>query len=476
MKNWKAENSTRKAAVAGTFYPGEKRDLERELLDLFQNSKKKRLESLPLQAIISPHAGYVFSGKVAASAYNQISENAVYKRVFVLASSHRMHFKGASVYIRGDYETPLGNVKVDKTLGQKLIKSSDIFLDKPEAHLHEHSLEVQLPFLQHKLGNSFQLIPIVLGTNSAADCKLIAEALKPYFVTDNLFVVSTDFSHYPNYDAASKIDYLTANAICENKTEDLRAALERNKSAFVENLSTSLCGWTSVLTLLYLTEGREYKYMQIDYQNSGDAKRYGDKERVVGYWSIVVYDENVPFVITAEEKTELLEKARSSITNYLKTGKKGKAGSPKSDGILKKKTGVFVSVYVNDELRGCIGGFAQDKSLNHLLHQMAIAALGDRRFDKVQPEELENMTLEISVLSPLKKITSAEEIELGRHGIFIRKGLNTGTFLPQVADKTGWNRAEFLGRCSRDKAGLGWEGWKTAELFTYEAIIIKEET
>ncbi len=476
MKLWKAENRNRKAAVAGKFYPGTKQELEKELVTLFEADKKKANCALPLQALISPHAGYIFSGEVAASAYSQIPDKANYKRVFVLASSHQFHFRGASVYSLGNYETPLGEIIVDKNLGEKLTKSFDIFVDKPEAHTNEHSLEVQLPFLQHKLGNKFKLVPIILGTNRADDCKKLAKALTPYFTNENLFVISTDFSHYPSYDSANKLDFITANSICRNKPEQLLSTLENNAASLVDNLSTSLCGWTSVLTLLYLTENKAYQYSQIDYQNSGDAKIYGDKKQVVGYSAIAVFDENIPFVISDAEKAEILKVARDSITNYIKTGKKGKPLPPALGGVLNTKTGAFVSVYVKGKLRGCIGAFAQDKSLNKLVHEMATSAVCDKRFTAVTLEEIENMTLEVSVLSPLKKIQSADEIELGHHGIYIRNGLNTGTFLPQVANKTGWNVNEFLGHCSRDKAGLGWEGWKTAELFTYEAIIIKEET
>ncbi|MCY1720803.1 AmmeMemoRadiSam system protein B [Prolixibacteraceae bacterium Z1-6] len=473
MKLWNSKDTKREAAVAGRFYPGTKQELENKLRALFDSASKKVENKLALQALISPHAGYVFSGNVAASAFNQIPESANFKRVFVLASSHQFHFNGASVYTLGNYETPLGEIKVTRKLGQKLMESSAIFKDKPEAHLHEHSLEVQLPFLQYKLGNNFKLVPIILGTGSSADCKKLAEALSPYFTPENLFVISTDFSHYPSYDDAKKIDFITANSICQNKPETLLAALKNNAKLTVDNLSTSLCGWTSVLTLLYLTEDKNYQFTQINYQNSGDTKMYGDKSQVVGYWAIAVFDENIPFIISEKEQAEILEIARNSITNYLIPGKKDKLHS-KPGGILNTKTGAFVSVYIKGELRGCIGGFAQEKTLKKLIKQMAVSSVCDRRFKPVKPEELENMTLEISVLSPLKRIKSATEIELGRHGIYIRKGLNTGTYLPQVAEKTGWTVTEFLGRCSRDKAGLGWEGWKTAELFTYEAVIIKE--
>ena len=140
--------------------------------------------------------------------------------------------------------------------------------------------------------------------------------------------------------------------------------------------------------------------------------------------------------------------------------------------MLSMIAGAFVSIYINNELRGCIGEFARAKSLIEVVQEMAVSASRDRRFKPVQKDELDKMKLEISVLSPLKKIKSINEIEPGKHGIYIKKGMFSGTFLPQVATKTGWNVEELLGRCSRDKAGLGWEGWKTADVFVYEAQIV----
>jgi AmmeMemoRadiSam system protein A len=290
-----------------------------------------------------------------------------------------------------------------------------------------------------------------------------------------LFVISTDFSHYPGYNAASKADKKTADAICSNQPKQLQATLNENKKGGIENLSTSLCGWTSVLSLLNITKNSDCHFEKINYQNSGDSKIYGDKTRVVGYWAIAVYKAAVLFKVTETERDEIIEKARHSIKTYLETGKAGKLLNPKfTTGILNDCTGVFVSVYIKDELRGCIGAFAQEKTLNELVQEMAVSAARDRRFKSVELDELKNIKLEISVLSPLKKVESINEIELGKHGIFIRQGLNTGTFLPQVADKTDWNIDQFLGHCSRDKAGIGWTGWKNAELFTFEVIILKD--
>jgi MEMO1 family protein len=478
MKDWPSKDKTREAQFAGQFYPGNKNALNQQLDELFEQAgilTKISPRSQLLQALIVPHAGYVFSGLVAASAYNQIPENAAYKRVFVLASSHRYSFNGAAVFCTGNYKTPLGEVKVDTQLSNELLNSSEFFTEFNDAHENEHSLEVQLPFLQHKLGNNFLLVPIILGTHEPEICKKIAQKLNPWFTEENLWVISSDFSHYPEYENACKVDELTATAICINKQEKLQTVLKENKKFQISNLATSLCGWTSVLTLLNITENREYTYEKIFYQNSGDAKDYGSKNRVVGYWAIAVYRQSNTFIITKEERKELLGKARNSISIFVKTGSKGKPVPPSSSsGILNEILGAFVSVYVNGKLRGCIGGFAQEKTLNDLVQQMAVSASCDRRFTAVKPEELKNMELEISVLSPLKKIDSVNEIELGKHGIYIKKNINSGTFLPQVATKTGWTLEEFLGHCSRDKAGIGWDGWKTADIYTYEAIIFRE--
>ena len=476
MNSLQSKNTIREPAFAGQFYPGTKSELNSQLTELFRESQEKQVNE-NLRAIISPHAGYMFSGGVAASAFNQIPPGAMYKRVFVLASSHSFHFSGAAIYASGNYRTPLGNIKVDTGLAKKLIQSSEIFQDKPEAHDNEHSLEVQLPFLQQKLKSEFLLVPIILGTNKTEEVKQIAEKLSPFFTKENLFVISTDFSHYPKFKDAQQVDNATAESICKNNPSTLLETLEENKQKRIENLATSLCGWTSVLTLLYLTENKNFNFKKLEYRNSGHAKTYGDKHRVVGYWAIAVTDnEEDEFHLTKEEQKELLQKARNAIETNLKTGKRGSILPPDSNGIINSSAGAFVSVYVKDQLRGCIGSFAhEEKLLNEVVQNNAVSATKDIRFDPVILDETDDMELEISVLSPMKKIDSIDEIELGKHGIYIKKGVQQGTFLPQVADKTGWNLTEFLGHCARDKAGLGWEGWKNAEIFVYEAFVFREK-
>ncbi len=476
MKNWPLQNITREAQFAGQFYPEEKSELELVLKQYFSEAKiegKTDLTELVPRVLIVPHAGYIFSGKVAASAYFHIPENSNFKRVIVIASSHHYSFNGAAVYKAGNYETPLGKINVDFDFVDELLNASPLFQQHDEAHIYEHSLEVQLPFLQHRLRSNFSLVPIILGTNRLETCQEIAKVLKKWFTPENLFIISTDFSHYVNYNQAIKIDEITADAICSNKPDYLFQVLKENKELDVPNLATSLCGWTSVFTLLYLTENESLTYEKIHYMNSGDSSAYSNKNKVVGYWAISVYEKNNGFRISKEEKREILEKARTSIETYVKTEKRNNIIPAITSGILLEKSGVFVSVYINGKLRGCVGGFAQDKTLNEMIQKMAVSASCDRRFDAIQPDELEDMELEISVLSPLKKISSVDDIILGKHGIYIRNGIHSGTFLPQVATKTGWSLDQFLGHCSRDKAGLGWDGWKKAELFTYDALIFR---
>lgn len=492
MQNSYRDSETRDAVVAGQFYPGRSDELSAELIKLFSEAEDKKCKGDVL-AIISPHAGYVFSGGVAASSFNQINPRKKYKNIFVIGSSHRIAFDGASIYNKGNYETPLGIVDVDIKVANNLINKHGCFKFRADAHSYEHSLEVQLPFLQHIMETEFTIVPIVVATQYPETCKQIAKALKPYFNSDNLFVISTDFSHYPSYEEANKVDKLTADAIISGKPNMLLSALKNNEKLKVSNLATSLCGWTSVLVLMYITDkSDEVKYYSVEYKNSGDAQYYGDKSRVVGYYSIAVTkkaESALPensgkkenpkkkdFKLTDTDKKILLDIARSTVEDYVNKRSVPKINPKGFSENLLTSTGAFVTLHKHGKLRGCIGRFEPDLQLYKVVQDMAIsAATRDYRFSPVKPDELDDIDIEISVLTPLKKIDSADEIVLGKHGIYIKTGYSSGTFLPQVAKQTGWDLEEFLGHCSRDKAGIGWEGWKEADLYTYEALIFSEK-
>jgi hypothetical protein len=242
-----SERIDRQPAVAGSFYPANQEELNATLKQLFTNAVPSK-DIQNVIAVISPHAGYVFSGEVAASSFNQIDPTKEYENIFVLGSSHYIAFEGASIYSQGNFITPLGTVKVNTELADQLVKNNSIFSNRADAHAREHSLEVQLPFLQYRLKKDFKIVPIILGTQSPQTCKRIAEALRPYLNTKNLFVISTDFSHYPSYADANKVDKATADAILTNLPENLIRSMASYEQKGISNLATCLCGWTSVLT------------------------------------------------------------------------------------------------------------------------------------------------------------------------------------------------------------------------------------
>jgi len=468
----------RNAIAAGSYYPANKDQLAL-LLDQCLAQGASRKVSGDVLAVLVPHAGYIFSGSVAASSFNQIPKEMKFDNIFVVGSSHHVLFDGASIYNQGHYITPLGTVPVNLDLANDLIKAHDCFDYYPGAHAKEHSIEVQLPFLQHHLAHNFQIVPIVIGTQDIQRCRDIAKALLPYFNPNNLFVISTDFSHYPSYEDAVKVDKKTASAVLANAPEELIRTLQANARENVPGLLTSMCGWSSVLSLLYMTEHRkDITVLHMDYRNSGDTE-YGDKSRVVGYHSICftqATEEPSGFHLDEKDKQELLKIARSTIEEYLLHQRAPEFNTGDYSTNLLSPAGAFVTLQKNDALRGCIGQFKPDQPLYKVVRNMSISSsTRDYRFPPVTPDELPDIHIEISVLSPMKKIESIDEIVLGKHGIYVVQGSRSGTFLPQVATQTGWDLESFLGHCAKDKAGIGWDGWKDADIYVYEAFVFGEK-
>ncbi len=477
----------RQPVVAGQFYPADPNELKNDLQKYFSSAVQSK--NIPnVAAVIVPHAGYVFSAEVAASGFNQIDTEKEYENIFILAISHRIAFYGASVYTQGDYITPLGKAKVNIELGEKLVKENGLFSSRTDAHLYEHSLEVQLPFLQYKLKKDFKIVPIVLGSNSPEVCEKIAGTLKPYFNSKNLFVISTDFSHYPEYKNAVEVDKATAEAVLSNSPDKLIETIKNYENKNIPELATCMCGEAAVLTLLYMSENNPaVKTEFIQYKNSGDSQ-YGEKNKVVGYNAIVfslmesksmskiMSKSKNEFQLNDNEKKELLTIARNTVKEYVTSRKVPATDESKLTENIKTKCGAFVTLHEDGDLRGCIGRFDASEPLYKVIQQMAVSSsTEDYRFSPVRPDEVDKLEIEISVLTPMRKINSIDEIELGRHGIYIKKGLNGGTFLPQVATETGWSKEEFLGHCARDKAGIGWDGWKNADIYVYEALVFSEK-
>ncbi|MDA3893670.1 MAG: AmmeMemoRadiSam system protein B [Salinivirgaceae bacterium] len=466
----------RKPVVSGRFYSADPLELESSLKEYFDKADYPEKTNF-VNAIISPHAGYVYSGEVAASAFAYIDPDFEYENVFVLAPSHQLSFKGASIYNIGNYETPLGEVAVNINLANKLLNQSSTFSFYNEAHKNEHSLEVQLPFLQYWLKKPFKLVPIVIGTQDLSVLKKLSDSLLPYFTNKNLFVISSDFSHFPNYNDAIIADTLISEAILTKDVKAVENAIKKNKKSGIKNLATSACGISGIYTLLYLLEDKpDIQFEKIKYLNSGDS-HFGDHSRVVGYLSFIASTKSYvdEFLLDDTDKEQLLSLARNAISSKLENNQNTELSSDNYSAKLHSNCGVFVSIHKKKELRGCVGRFISDDPLFELVQKMAISsAFYDTRFSPISINDLGDITIEISILSPLKEITNHEEIIIGKHGIYIKQGYKKGTLLPQVAVKNNWSVEEFLGYCSKHKTGIGWDGWKNAELYTYTAQIFKE--
>lgn len=472
MFNPNTDIHTRKPAVAGQFYPSDPDELTDQVKHYFRKySNEKGYQDVV--AVIVPHAGYVFSGEVAASAYAQISPDAHYDHIFLLGPSHHVYLDKASLAKGYDYySTPLGNVKVDTELCQQLIEAtreSQVFTYEERAHDKEHCLEVQLPFLLVRLKKMPPIVPIVIATQRLSSLEQIAKSLKPYMNGKNLFVISSDFSHYPSYEDACKVDKATGDAVMSGKSATFLKALEHNAQLGIDSLATSACGEAAIATLLLMTENDTCIHVHhIKYMNSGDSQ-YGEHDRVVGYHSFVFTRNQEDFCLSENDRKQLKTIAREAIRSVFS----GEHYRPVLlSSVLHSRCGAFVSLYKDGHLRGCIGHFGEDIPLFQIVDSMArAAAFEDPRFPAVTPNEVNDLDIEISVLTPMKRIHSIDEFTLGKEGIYMRKDGHSGTFLPQVADEVNWTKEEFLGHCAQDKAGIGWEGWRSAELYTYKAIV-----
>ncbi|MFZ5802054.1 MAG: AmmeMemoRadiSam system protein B [Candidatus Omnitrophota bacterium] len=474
----------REPAVAGQFYPGSEKELRALVGGLLEKALPPALD-LPVRALVVPHAGYMFSGAVAAHAYKAI-EGKDYDTVILMASSHFVPFSGITVYGSGVFRTPLGDVPVDEALAQKIIASSDRIADRPDAFARDHTIETQLPFLQTVL-KDFKIVPVLFGGEDPALIEIMKNALLPNLTEKTLLVASTDLSHYPSGLDAAQADKVSVDAILTGDILKLREAVASLEKKNIPNAVTFMCGIHAVMTTMEVLHGRERGTIALlKYANSADVS--WDKNRAVGY-AAIAFTGSLPekrpgtaaaapgAVYTESEKKELLGIARNTVEKLIREGKAPEVAS--ADPKLNEPRGVFVTIKKSGELRGCIGRFdAGGKPLCQIVRTMAIAAATeDPRFPAVRPDELRDLHYEISVLSPLEKIPHADGIVAGVHGVQIRQGWKGGVFLPQVATEQGWDRDTFLSMLCAHKAGLAPDCWKDpqTELSVFTAEVFSEE-
>lgn len=446
---------TKDPAVAGTFYPADKKSLQ-ESVGGFLSKAEKVPTNGRLLAIISPHAGYIYSGQVASYGYKQIQGSDI-KNVILIGPSHHSGFKGASVYAKGSFRTPLGEVKINERVAESLLNGTADVKFYPEAFEKEHSLEVQLPFLQTVL-KDFTIVPILIGSPSRQTFEHLISKLTEILDDKTLLIASTDLSHYHDYPTAKEMDGKVIAAIERLSASDTWELLRTGKA--------ELCGGFPVIIVME-TAKRSGANLGVvfRYANSGDVT--GEKDKVVGYASIGLYKS--PY--TEDEKKELLTLARKAITEYVTNGKtlETEIKNPK----FKTDGAVFVTIKENGSLRGCIGHIQAVMPLYQSIIKNAVAACSsDPRFPPMKREELKDMDIEISILSPFVPLKDVKDIQVGKHGLYITKGMQSGLLLPQVATEFGWDRDEFLEHLCV-KAGLPKDAWKDAELYAFTAEILR---
>jgi len=474
------EKIIREPAVIGQFYPTEKKELENQLAQFFKQTKPPSFSSSKrISALIVPHAGYPFSGPVAAFAYQALAENFKdslneEKTIILIGPSHHYPINGIIIDNSDLWKTPLGLVEVDKNLRELLKKQASIFQVDSLPHQFEHSLEVQIPFLQ-KIFPKFKILPLLVNQLNEEELIKASQILAGLANEQTIFIASSDLSHYPSYVKANYADKKVIEAILSGKTENLEKTIQALEKENIPNAFTFLCGQEAVELVMKIAEqvgASEIKLL--NYANSGDSV-FGDKNQVVGYAAIAFLNEEQ--LLSRQDKETLLKIARETVETYIRTGKIPKFSFDTPS--LNQKLGAFVTIKKNGNLRGCIGRFSPtDLPLFQVVAQMALAAATqDLRFAPIKIDELKDLSYEISVLSPLKQIDDWRKIEIGKHGVEIRLGFRSGVFLPQVATENNWDLETFLSMLCLEKMGLAATCYqeKNAQIYIFTAQVFGEE-
>lgn len=487
------------AQVAGRFYPGDPGELNEMIRGYLDRAggRHPRVEG-DLIGLFVPHAGYPYSGPVAAHAFVQL-EGRSYRRVVVLGPAHGHGHRVPALLDASAYRTPLGTIPIDRAGVEKLAATGAARVDR-DAFVREHALEVELPFLQVALGE-FELVPVMLGAFDPEAAKKLADALLEVFpARDTLYVASTDMSHDYPYPVAVAMDENALRYVKELDTAGLVAAygayrragrdIQVGDDGRPEPDCAQLCGMGPVVTLMEIAGRCDGAAVTVlDRRNSGDI--VGDKQgRIVGYFSgVVASPQGRPEAkkttgsdgggyLDEAEKKELLAIARKTLEAYLGDG--AKPDFEPEHAKLKEPGAAFVTLKKHGQLRGCIGYMEPAEPLWRMIRDRAVdAAVHDSRFRPVKASELSDLTIEISVLTPRVKVKEPlEEIQIGRDGVWLQVGMHRGVFLPQVPVEQGWTTVEeYLDHLCR-KAHIHRRGcWKSdqADIQRFTALVFSEE-
>ena len=463
-----SEPQIRQPAIAGTFYPSEasalRNAVQHDLNDAVNNLDMASIRSRSTpKVLVAPHAGLIYSGVVAARAYAHVlHEQEKIKRVVLLGPCHRVAVRGMALSSADAFRTPLGDVPLDRETCATLSKLS--FVETfDQTHAQEHSLEIHLPFLQTILTN-FQLVPIVVGT---ATPDQVAQALDLVWGgPETLIVISTDLSHFLDYDSCNKLDRQTTEAI---EQLDINAIGD-----------DQACGRYPLKGILKLAKANEMTIKTVDVRNSGDTA--GTKDRVVGYGAWIIEEKQTKSLsptkqILAQYGNDLLKVIGHTVQQGARTGKTIKVEVP-ANSPLTRDGACFVTIQKNGQLRGCIGSLqAHQPLIKDVVENSFKAAFRDPRFPPVSEEELDVLSIHLSILSAASPMVFNDEadfldqLEPGVTGLIIEDNGHRATFLPSVWEQLP-DKKEFLSRL-KQKAGLTPDHWSNsfkAWSYTTEAV------
>ncbi|MDD4957181.1 MAG: AmmeMemoRadiSam system protein B [Candidatus Omnitrophica bacterium] len=475
------------ADLAGSWYTDSPAFLKKEL-DTYMSQADVQDVDGEVYAVLVPHAGLKFSGPVAAYAY-KLLQKAGPEVVIVVGFTHRLFAPGTIAVLDDDrIVTPLGDIEIDKELTGKLISSGPKFIGSKDIFDSENSIEMQFPFIKHALPGT-KAVFVAMEDQGLKSCESLINALYDVIKGSEkkmIVIASSDMSHYLPYDVGDKIDAMTTEVIRQMDPAKFYGFNMLNEQQL-------MCGYGAAYTVMSLAKQLgANKFLVLERANSGDTS--GVKEKVVGYLSgafVRVAEDKVADpvavvsiqdkaeggdMLNAGERKELLKIARDSIGHYLKTGRRYEPVVDDAD--LGEEMGAFVTLHENGELRGCIGNMMARGPLYLTVRDMAVAAATeDPRFHAVKEGELAAIDIEISVLSPLRKVASADEVEVGKHGVLVRMGPRSGVYLPQVATETGWGKEEFMNSLCGQKAGIPYDAWKTGkcEIYVFTAEVFGEK-
>ncbi|MBN1405598.1 MAG: AmmeMemoRadiSam system protein B [Candidatus Omnitrophica bacterium] len=487
---------TKQPVVAGSFYPADLKKLKTVVSDFIDSANPDPING-EIIALILPHAGYEYSGHIAGYGIKLI-QGGKFDTVIIIGPSHRVSLKGLAVLDKDLYQTPLGKIAIDKEITANLLSYNKNISYNKQVFASEHSAEVEIPFIQSALPDS-KIAVILTGEFSYDNCLLLRDALTDIARSAKkkvLMVVSTDMSHYNPERAAKNIDGITIKEMEKLQPDILFTEFLSLSAAEVPCGATGMIGVMMAAKNLGANELKVVKYATsadttfdpFDFaQGQSRARRGIDKNAVVGYCAAAIYksravrpqidkEKQMEGLLNAKQKKRLLEIARQTLEGYIKNGKISEF--KEDDPALNNNLGAFVTLHKHGDLRGCIGNMVGQGPLYLTIRDMAIeSSTQDPRFSPVSANELKDIDIEISVLSPMEQITDPSKIIMGKHGVLVRSGFRSGVFLPQVATETGWDRETFMNNLCAHKAGLAENAWKSGkcDIFIFTAEIFGEK-